>query len=113
MPITRRQFELGIDSKIEEWMKKIHSFLSERKDEAFTEKELRQHFSPTLLERLSDPQKRLVQSQRERKIEVDAFGFLPDEREAFELALEKLEEQRAVEERKIRDIYYYSYREEL
>ncbi len=40
MPITRKQFEMGIDPKIEEWMKEIHSFLAQDKDTAFKKGEL-------------------------------------------------------------------------
>lgn len=40
MPITRQQFELGIDSEIEEWMRKIYDFLELHKNQAFTESEI-------------------------------------------------------------------------
>jgi len=44
MPITRKQFESEIDPEIEEWMKKIHTFLAEHKDEAFTADELKKQW---------------------------------------------------------------------
>lgn len=40
MPLTRKQFELGIDRQIEESMSRIYSYLSLHKEEAFTEEEL-------------------------------------------------------------------------
>lgn len=40
MPVTRRQFQLDVSADIEEWMKRIHSFLVEHWDEAFTAGEL-------------------------------------------------------------------------
>ncbi|MEK7777623.1 MAG: hypothetical protein AAB303_03245 [Chloroflexota bacterium] len=40
MPITRRQFELGIAPAIEEWMEKLYDFLREHKDQAYTAGEL-------------------------------------------------------------------------
>jgi len=42
MPITRKQFELGIDAEIESYMKRIHDFLAQHRDEAFTLSELGQ-----------------------------------------------------------------------
>ncbi len=40
MPITKRQFELGVDPEIQHWMKEIYSRLSKHKNEAFTYNEL-------------------------------------------------------------------------
>jgi hypothetical protein len=40
MPITRKQFELGIDSKVEALMKEIHSFLASHPSEAFNVAEI-------------------------------------------------------------------------
>ena len=108
MPITRRQFELEIDTKTEEWMEKIRAFLAEHKDEAFTLEEIRQHYEPTLLELLSDTEKKIVQHLG---TQTDAFFYLPDEKSAFYLALEKLVEQLVVVRRTIRDVYYYSWYE--
>ena len=39
MPITREEFELGMDAE-REWIRLIHGFLTEHKDEAFTSREL-------------------------------------------------------------------------
>ena len=109
MPITRKQFQLEIDPKIEEWMGKIHSFLAERKDEAFTEEELRQHYSPALLEIVSDKQRRLLQVTGKR----DPFDVLSDEKWAFGLALEKLVELGAAGQATVRGSEYYAYRRKL
>ena len=43
MPITRRQFELGINDDIEEWMREAHAFFSMRRDEAFSTGEIAQN----------------------------------------------------------------------
>ena len=40
MPITRKQFEWGVDTEIEDWMNKILAFLAEHENEAFTRDEL-------------------------------------------------------------------------
>ncbi len=40
MPITRRQFELGINEQVEEVMKAISEFLATRRQEAFEKHEL-------------------------------------------------------------------------
>ncbi len=82
MPITRKQFEIGIDPKIEEWMEKIRAFLSEHKDEAFNANEL--------LEALHGR----------------------NEPKDFLAAVEKLVELGAAEKKIIRGTDYYSYREQ-
>ena len=40
MPIKRRLFELGIREDVEEWMRRIYTFLDSNKDQAFTKEEL-------------------------------------------------------------------------
>jgi hypothetical protein len=40
MPITRKQFELGINDPIEEAMKLAHSFLADNRDRAFSQAEI-------------------------------------------------------------------------
>jgi len=110
MPITRKQFAIGIDPKTEEWMRKINGFLAERKDEAFTGEELREHYEPTLVELLSDTERKIIQQP---SVQADAFHFLPDERFAFDLALEKLEELKVTVKHIIRGTEYYVYRRSL
>jgi hypothetical protein len=36
MPITRKQFELGVDAATEEWMCNIQGFLAAHQDQAYT-----------------------------------------------------------------------------
>lgn len=109
MPITRRQFELEIDTKTEEWMDTIKVFLAEHKSEAFTLEELRRHFSPVLVERLSDLEKKMVQAMGKG----NPFNVPSDEKGAFDLALEKLVEQNMVEKRIVRGTPYYAYPTEV
>ncbi|MBI4311935.1 MAG: hypothetical protein HY681_09145 [Chloroflexi bacterium] len=40
MPISRRQFELGITPQVEEWMGKLYDFLADHRNQAYSEKEL-------------------------------------------------------------------------
>lgn len=105
MPITRRQFELEIDTKIEEWMGEISKFLVEHKYEAFSQEELSQHFAPILVERLSDFEKKILKATRTE----DPLTISSDEAKAFNLALEKLVEIHAVGKRIIRGTYYYAF----
>jgi hypothetical protein len=42
MPLTKRQFELGIDQEIETWMRHIYDFLSGHRDLAYSYRELLQ-----------------------------------------------------------------------
>ena len=44
MPITKRQFELGIDEDIQEWMRKIYDLLKADREIAFSYEELRHDF---------------------------------------------------------------------
>ena len=83
MPITRRQFDLGIDEKLEDWMRRIHSFLSARRAEAFSESEL--------IAALGAQEKGLL------------FGD----------AVAKLAEIGAVETRKVGDAYYFVFKRDL
>ena len=93
MPITGKQFELGIDSAIEEWMKKIHSFLVEHRDEASTQYELAEQLDGF--------------SERYKKLSFGAVGVVAEFNSTFEMALEKLVETRAVESRLVRGQSYY------
>lgn len=40
MPLTKRQFELGIDSEAEEWMRQAYRLLAEHRDLAYSVEEL-------------------------------------------------------------------------
>jgi len=97
MPITRRQFELGVDPHTEEWMRKIYQFLSERQKEAFTREELE--------EALSVP-------KRPHVIGLSISEDLPkinEIRSSFADALSTLEEVRGAEKRSIGGELYYSF----
>ena len=110
MPITRRQFELEIDAKTEEWMKKIHGFFTEHKDEAFSKEELRQYYSKLLAEHLPEKEREMVLSP---DTQFDAFYFLSGEASAFNLALERLVGLEVLDKSIIRSKNYYAYRDEL
>ena len=85
MPLTRRQFELGIDDEIENWMRQIYDLMANHRDLAYSSHEISQVVlgeSPQLL-----------------KLET-----LP-------LALNVLTEIGALDERKVAGMYYYKFRQ--
>ena len=82
MPITRKQFEWGVDAEIENWMNKILAFLAEHKDEAFTSDEL-------------------------WKLIYKSDIWATTVKEAFDEALNKLVVIHEAEKRIIRDVEYY------
>jgi hypothetical protein len=86
MPVTRRQFELGIDQEIEDFMKKIYLFLAQRSDQAFGEEEIFQEHAVEMPDRLSALYKH-----------------------PLHIALERLVEQEAAKKKGIRDRNYYTY----
>ncbi len=88
MPITRKQFEWGVDTEIEDWMNKILAFLAEHENEAFTRDELW----------------KLIYKQTSWQMTV---------REAFNEALDKLVFIKDVERRIIRDVEYYIHTEAI
>jgi hypothetical protein len=83
MPITRRQFDLGIDEDTEACMRQIHKFLASQKSKAFSREETFAALSGT------------VSLKR------------------FNVALEKLIELRAVDRRDVKGEPYYAYLEDL
>ena len=44
MPITRKQFDLGITEEIEDWMRNVHEYLAEHEDAAFSIDDLDEYF---------------------------------------------------------------------
>ena len=42
MPITKRQFDLGIDEVIQSWMQKIYALLSDNRESAYSTEEIRE-----------------------------------------------------------------------
>lgn len=97
MPITRRQFELGIDEPIAEWMKKIRDFLAAHKTEAYCLEELADHFD------FREVEAGQWSAELKRTVENPKIG----EATAFGLALEKLEEAGNVEARIVDRVTYY------
>ena len=89
MPITRKQFELGITPKIEGLMKKAHEHLAEHRDHAFSVNDLK------LLIQLPD---------------IEAYHS--SDLEDLEAAMDMLARTGAVEARIIRNTKYYSYTSE-
>lgn len=84
MPITRKQFDLGITEDIEEWMRGIHEYLAENQTTAFSTDELGEYF--------------------------EADDDLTGARwRNFRIALMKLAELGAVEKRSIGGTDYYTY----
>ena len=97
MPITGKQFELGIDSAVEGWMRKIHSFLDDHRDEAFTKYEL--------AEQVNAFTRRYKEAGKELKEQL--AKLLAEFNSDFELALDRLLETGAVDTRLIRGETYY------
>lgn len=93
MPITREQFELGIDSRIESQMREIHSFLAKHRDEAFTLTELGRACGVRVKEGFEGP--------------------IWAEEPAFVEAVKKLVELGAVELRPVKKDWYYAWRAPL
>ena len=87
MPISKRQFELGIDEDIQVWMRKVYEMLSHDRESAYSYEEL-----------------------------VDSFlgdTFSSRQRDYFRRALEVLVEVGAVVMRWVTDTDYYAFRREV
>ncbi len=105
MPITRRQFELGIDDCIAHYMELAHTLLAEHREQAFTFEEIFASLQPAL-----------INLAREH-----APAYLPHHQPLLEdwasamlrRALQKLCELRAADCRRIGDEEYYAYLQEL
>jgi hypothetical protein len=91
MPITRRQFELGIDEGIERFMRSIHAQLSLARRSAFSKSEL----------------------ARAVGLPQDYDDSLIFARHPFDIALEKLVEIGAAEAKVLNSTVYYVYRKDL
>lgn len=46
MPITKRQFDLGIDNVVQEWMERVYDHLRAHRDQAFSLDDLAGFFQP-------------------------------------------------------------------
>ena len=88
MPITKLQFEMGIDAGIEALMVALYDFLEEHQDTAYAEEELYQQFG------VSDP-----------GTYIDASHL--------DIALQKVVETGAVEARSVANSTYYAFLQEI
>jgi len=97
MPISRRQFDLGINKEIESWMSRIDEFLAQHPSEAFSATELAKQFG---LPELDIP------------VRGVALGLFPermsDEQKRFAVALVKLSEVGVVSEREVAGAAYFA-----
>ncbi len=105
MPITRRQFDLGIDPTLEQWMTRIHKFLEDHRNEAFSEPDLKVRLS-TDVEAFDEAWK------AERGLPSDASVLTPIDG-IIRASLTKLVEILAAEARDVEYTTYYAYRDEL
>lgn len=87
MPLSLRQFDLGINEEIESWMRQIYALLLSHRDLAYSSKELR------------------------HAILDDSAGTANTR--SFERALEVLAEIRAIEKRWVDDEDYYAFHQEF
>ena len=85
MPISRKQFDAGIDDHIEASMRNVHRFLKENRDQAFTAAELAEWL----------------------------LGNSRPLDESFRSGLQKLAELGAVQVHRIANQNYYAFRAEL
>ena len=85
MPITKRQFELGIDSDAEGWMRQVYELLEADNELAYAEAELGD------------------------KILGEQYLADATKRNLFPKALEVLARLNAVERREVGDTYYYAF----
>ena len=83
MPITKRQFELGIDEDIQEWMRTIYDLLEADREIAFSSEELRDDFLEN--------------------------SYESSERAKLDRALEVLVQIGAVDKRWVTDTDYYAF----
>lgn len=93
MPITRRQFELARDKQIKGWMRKIHSFLAEHTNQAYSVDELKEELHPPL----------------PRGPVESTMVYLTDDT-AIDLAIERLAQLDVIDQRKVSGRSYYLYR---
>lgn len=93
MPLTRRQFELGIDEEIEAWMQQVYHLLANIRDLAYSELELRQNI-------LGEGGRVAHVTQGERKAK-------------FQRALDVLVFVEAIERRQVDGSDYYAFAREF
>lgn len=81
MPLTKRQFEIGVTAQGEDWMRRIYEFLSDDRKHAYSRAELYEKF-------------------------VDDMGMDPN---SFSSVLDALEKVGGVESGEVRGTRYYAY----
>lgn len=89
MPITRQQFELGIDPEIETYMRNVTNFLEHHPDEAYTLEELWQN-------EFGEP------------ASVPFSAILPLKQKKFAYALDRLVDLGVAADRQLANVRYYS-----
>ena len=88
MPLTKLQFEMGIDGGVESLMVALYDFLIEHQDTAYAEEELYQQFG------VADPGTYIDTSH-------------------LDIALQKVVETGAVEARSVANSTYYAFHQEI
>ena len=91
MPITRQQFELGIDSEIETYMRNVATFLEHHPDEAYSLDELWQSV-------IGEP----------ASVPFSAISIWPLEQKKFAYALDRLVDLGVAADRQLANVRYYS-----
>ncbi len=86
MPISRRQFDLGINNELKDWMEKLYALLQQNKETAYTREEL------------------------EELLGVNAvpIGLESDTQTALDRALERLIRMGCAEAREINSTLYFA-----
>ena len=104
MPITKLQFELGINEEIEAVMRKIASFLEQHKDEAYNLEELwQEEFGSASL-----PSVAAFHAVYPYEPHLYRDESVPLEQRRFIYALNKLLDHGVVQQREVSDVLYYS-----
>jgi hypothetical protein len=97
MPISRRQFDLGINEDIEAWMRRIDEFLAQHPSEAFSVAELARQFGVPELD------------MSVHTVAQNLSSFLmSDEQKRFAVALVKLSDVDVVSEREVAGDSYFA-----
>jgi len=102
MPITRKQFDLGIDSEIERWMREVHEYLGQNRDMAYSASDLDAALETAF-----------PRADFEGEIDVLEDIFPAQPRRRLQIALEKLVALGAIEARVVDSQAYYAYCEDL
>ena len=100
MPLTKRQFELGITDDVEHWMRLVYNLLAEHKDLAYSQEEI---IANLLGESPSPDETGLSREYEKYRDHLHNVGR----------ALGVLVEIGAVEQRKVGYQEYYAFQQEL